>query len=100
VLTGGNDTVTGGLGDDEFRFAANFGNDTLPGFDSNATGGQDRLDLRPLGITAATFGAQVSIQGPPVAPAGSTRVTIGGNTISLPGVTAGTVTQADFILAP
>jgi hypothetical protein len=42
----------------------------------------------------------VTIQGPPVAPAGGTRVTIGGNTITLPGVAAGTVTQADFILAP
>jgi Ca2+-binding RTX toxin-like protein len=102
VLTGGigNDNVTGGAGDDEFRFAAGFGNDTLPGFDSNAAGGQDRLDLRPLGITAATFNAQVNIQGPPVAPAGGTRVTIGGNTITLPGVAVATVTQADFILAP
>jgi Ca2+-binding RTX toxin-like protein len=98
VLTGGagDDEITGGTGDDRSVFGASFGADTLPGFDSNPTAGQDTLDLRPLGITAATFGANVTITGPA---AGPTTVTVaGGGTITLPGVQPATVTQADFTL--
>ena len=58
---GGNDDIlNGGAGNDFFRYLAGFGNDTINGpFDANATGGQDLIDLRGLGITAgASFTAQ------------------------------------------
>jgi Ca2+-binding RTX toxin-like protein len=98
VLTGGlgNDTTTGGAGDDRFVLGFLFGADTLPGFDANPASGQDTIDLRPLMVTAATFGARVTISGPA---AGPTTVTVtGGGTITLPGVQPATVTQADFTL--
>ncbi|HEY0620016.1 MAG TPA: peroxidase family protein [Kribbella sp.] len=95
----GDDTITPGAGDDLLRYRSGaFGADTVIGFDSNPTGGQDKIDLSPRGVTAGNFGANVSI-----APFGtSTRVTIGGfgSTITLNGVLATTVTQADFVLAP
>jgi hypothetical protein len=67
---GGSDRIEGGLGDDwlagggatdRFVFAALFGNDTIADFDANGRGGQDRIDLRGLGITSAGFGAAVTI---------------------------------------
>ncbi|HEY8577754.1 MAG TPA: peroxidase family protein [Devosia sp.] len=69
VLNGGNgnDTVIGGAGDDTINVgsgndtirysATGFGNDTITGFDANPTqGGQDLIDLRGLGLTAAMIG--------------------------------------------
>jgi Ca2+-binding RTX toxin-like protein len=98
TITGGagNDSTTGGAGDDTLVYAAGFGADTVPGFDANAAGGQDWLDVRPLGINAGNFGTSVSIAAVP----GGTRVTIGANTITLPGVAPATVDQTDFVLAP
>ncbi|MCY1456595.1 hypothetical protein D9M71_738250 [compost metagenome] len=65
-------------------------------FDANPAGGQDRLDVSALGITAATFAANVAITDVGV----DTRVTIGANSITLVGVAdATTVTQADFIVS-
>jgi Ca2+-binding RTX toxin-like protein len=92
----GNDNITPGAGNDRVRFTPAFGADTINGFDSNPVGGQDTLDISPLGITAATFNASVTIAAGPVA--GSTRVTIGANTITLLGVAPATVTVADFNL--
>ncbi|MFZ6048589.1 peroxidase family protein [Pseudomonas sp. CR3202] len=92
----GNDTMVGGLGNDTFMFAAGFGQDRLFSFDADPAGGQDLLDVTALGITAANFAANVNIQ----AVAGSTQVSIGADSITLVGVAdAGSVTQADFILA-
>ena len=54
--------MNGGAGNDIFVFAPGFGNDTIAGFDANAAGGgQDLLDISALGITAATFAAEVTI---------------------------------------
>ena len=99
VITGGNgnDALNGQAGLNRFVYAAGFGADTITGFDANATGGQDTMDLRPLGITAATFGANVTIGADP---AGGTRVTIGADTIRLAGVAPAAVNQSDFTLAP
>ncbi len=57
----GNDNITPGTGNDRLRYAAGFGQDTVTGFDSNPTGGQDKLDIQALGITSATFNASVTI---------------------------------------
>ncbi|WP_137808051.1 peroxidase family protein [Pseudomonas sp. G(2018)] len=103
----GNNTVTGGAGNDMmvassgndiFMFAAGFGTDQIIGFDANAVGGQDRLDISSFGVTAATFagiviitdvGADTLISSPGIA-----------DSIRLVGVAdATTVTAADFILA-
>ncbi|MCY1280973.1 hypothetical protein D9M70_297690 [compost metagenome] len=93
---GGNDTLTGGAGNDIFQFGAGFGQDRIMDFDANPAGGQDRLDVSALGITAATFAANVAITDVGV----DTRVTIGANSITLVGVAdATTVTQADFIVS-
>ncbi|MFC4861432.1 calcium-binding protein, partial [Pseudomonas sp. MAHUQ-62] len=92
----GNDNLTGGVGSDVFQFAAGFGQDRILDFDANPAGGQDRMDVTALGITAATFAANVVI-----ADVGAdTQVTIGANSITLVGVAdATTVTQADFIVS-
>jgi Ca2+-binding RTX toxin-like protein len=100
VGNGGNDTMNGGTGNDNFLFAPGGGNDTISGFDANPTGGQDLLDISAFGITAADFGARVTI----VDLGADTQVTIDGtDTIALLGVNgsgANVITQQDFLLAP
>ena len=98
ILIGGagNDVMNGGTGADTFVFAAGFGNDVIAGFDANATGGQDLLDVSGLGIDSEDFAARVSI-----ADLGAnTLVTIDGiDTILLQGVNgvgANAVTIDDF----
>jgi Ca2+-binding RTX toxin-like protein len=85
----GNDTLRGGLGNDTFKFAASFGNDTIPDFDANPTGGQDKIDLRGMGLTYAnithTAGSNTVITVP------------GGGTIRLSGVNGPAITADDFI---
>ncbi|WAG80596.1 heme peroxidase [Metapseudomonas furukawaii] len=91
VLSGGlgNDIMDGGLGNDLFAFSS--GHDSILGF-----GTEDQIYVAHLGITAASFAADVAISGD----AGSTVVTIGSNTLTLVGVADfSSVTQADFILA-
>jgi len=97
----GNDTMNGGPGLNIFRFAAGFGADVINGFDANPNPGQDLLDISALGITAATFAANVTITGIGTT---ATLVTIGANTIQIngannTGAAAQRITQADFILA-
>ncbi|MCY1418002.1 Endo-1,3-1,4-beta-glycanase ExsH [compost metagenome] len=98
VLRGGvgNDLLVGGLGEDMFMFGAGFGQDRILDFDANPVGGQDRIDIAGMGITAATFAANVVITDV----GADTRVAIGANSITLVGVAdATTVTQADFIVS-
>lgn len=90
----GNDIMDGGTGNDIFAFSASFGQDRISGFDSNATGGQDYLDLSLLGITSSTFASNVAIGGG----GGNTTVTIGADTITLVGVNSTTVNIGDFVL--
>jgi Ca2+-binding RTX toxin-like protein len=99
TVTGGagDDTMNGGAGLDTFRFAAGFGADRILGFDANPTGGQDLLDLRPLGITAATFASVV------ITTAGGgadTLITIGASSVRLVGVARAAISITDFILTP
>jgi Ca2+-binding RTX toxin-like protein len=94
----GNDTMAGGGNNDVFVFNAGFGADTINGFDSNPLNGQDLLDISGLGISAATFGAEVNITG--VVGTGTVvSFTGSADTITLIGVNAANVTQQDFILA-
>ncbi|MGH8347701.1 MAG: calcium-binding protein, partial [Pseudomonas sp.] len=97
VGAGGNDVMSGGVaGNDTFVFgAAGFGNDTILNFGANAAAGQDLLDLTPMGITSATFAANVTI----TANGADTVVGIGADTIHLVGVNSAAVDQTDFILA-
>ncbi|MDH4558424.1 calcium-binding protein [Pseudomonas sp. BN417] len=96
VLAGGlgNDIMNGGLGNDMFVFGS--GHDAVLGFGANPDGAHDQINVAGLGITAASFAADVAISGV----AGSTVVTIGANTLTLVGVAdAASITLADFILA-
>jgi hypothetical protein len=104
-ITGGagNDVMTGGpVGDasgDIFIFAPGFGNDAITDFDANPSAGQDRMDISGLGITAATFVANVTITDTGL----DVLVQIGANSVLLqnvPGAGVDAVTQGDFILAP
>jgi Ca2+-binding RTX toxin-like protein len=107
VINGGvnNDVMSGGIGNDIFLFQAAFGIDRISDFDADAAlGGQDRMDISALGITAADFGTSVAIAVVNLDNAGllDTVVTIGTNSIGLIGVNgvgANAITQADFILA-
>ncbi|MFL8990032.1 peroxidase family protein [Pseudomonas sp. QLc11A] len=98
VLTGGggNDVMIGGVaGNDTFVFAAaGFGNDQIFGFGANPVG-QDLLNITALGITSATFAANVTI----TANGADTVVGIGADSIQLVGVNSAAVDQTDFILA-
>jgi Ca2+-binding RTX toxin-like protein len=94
----GNDLVTVTTGNDHLRLGAGFGADSVNGFDANAGGGQDLIDVTALGIRASTFSGSVTIG---LSPAGGVLVTIGANSVRLIGLTnPATVTAADFILAP
>ncbi|MGF6553712.1 Ca2+-binding RTX toxin-like protein [Pseudomonas sp. S30_BP2TU TE3576] len=97
VGAGGNDVMSGGVaGNDTFVFgAAGFGNDTILNFGANPAAGQDLLDLRPMGITSATFAPSLTI----TADGADTVVGIGADSIRLVGVSSATVDQTDFILA-
>jgi len=107
VLVGGagNDIMNGGAGTDTFVFAPGFGNDIVAGFDANPSGGQDRLDLSALGITAASFAASVDITD--LGSSTLVEIDVGGlgtvtGSILLQGVNgagANLITQQDFILA-
>lgn len=106
----GNDAVRGGAGNDTINLgdgfstivydAPDFGSDTVASFDANPNGGgQDRIDLSGLGITAADFASRVSI----ISNGTNTRIDVaGGGSITLNGVTGSgnnAITMADFILA-
>jgi Ca2+-binding RTX toxin-like protein len=98
VITGGlgNDTMNGGAGNDTFLFSAGFGADTINAFDSGPPGGQDKLDISGLGISAFSFllGAVAITQ-----VGTSVRISIAGSTITLTNQVLANITIDDFILA-
>ena len=54
------DTLTGGTGSDIFLTGLTFGADIITDFDATPAGGQDFIDLRPMGVTAANFATRVT----------------------------------------
>ena len=100
TLEGGaaNDALNGGAGNDFFRYLlGGFGNDTISNFDANPAGGQDKIDLSGLGVTAANFASKVTITN---TGGGAALVNIAGQgTIRLTGVAAAALTTTDFVLA-
>ena len=94
----GNDVMIGGSGNDTFVFKLGFGNDRIEDFDATPAGGQDRLDVRDLGITSDSFGSRIVFKDL----GADTLVTIDGDaaqTIRLVGIgNPATITQADFYL--
>jgi Ca2+-binding RTX toxin-like protein len=100
----GNDVLDGGPGSDVFVFAPSFGADRIADFDANPAGGQDLIDVRALGITAANFAASVTIAIGNFDGVGGldTLLTIGADSITLSalnGAGPNAITQADFLLA-
>jgi Ca2+-binding RTX toxin-like protein len=96
----GNDSLGGGAGNDVFRFMAGFGQDTITDFTAHAgvAGSKDLMDISGLGITAATFAANVHMAN---GGGGSTLVTFTGVTDSIRLLNAGvaSIDQTDFKLA-
>jgi Ca2+-binding RTX toxin-like protein len=96
----GNDSLGGGAGNDIFRFLAGFGQDTITDFTAHAgaAGNKDLLDIRSLGVTAATFAASVKIAS---GARGCTMVSFGGstNSIRLLNVVPASIDMTDFKLA-
>jgi Ca2+-binding RTX toxin-like protein len=95
VLIGGtgNDQLDlRGGGNDSLVFAAGSGADLVYGFDSDAAGGQDLLNLAGRGFSPASIGAGITI----AASGADTLITIGPDTIRLVGVASNTITAADF----
>ncbi|MBA3324449.1 MAG: hypothetical protein H0T41_03990 [Rhodobacteraceae bacterium] len=94
----GNDLLFGGGGCDVIVFAVGFGCDRIGDFDANPQGGQDRIDLRQLGISLASFDEDVAIRDL----GGDTRLSVEGHgTVLLKGVTgddANVIDATDFIL--
>ncbi len=94
----GIDHLTGGAGEDVFVFTPNFGKDRVLDFDANPAGGQDRLDISALGITAENFADFVTI----THTGSNVLITFEGHPTSsillnhIPDVSA--ITQDDFIL--
>ena len=83
---GGDDILVGGSGDDRFVFGSDYGNDTISDFDSDASGGQDLLDISAFGVTPGTFAADVTVNQVGL----DTVISIGGGSITLTGINAGT----------
>ncbi|OXR31000.1 heme peroxidase [Pseudomonas jessenii] len=92
----GNDTMNAASGNDIFVFGAGFGNDRILGFDTDAAGGQDLLNIAALNITAATFGSSFNV----VDLGADTMLSFGAGNITLVGVgDPNTLSATDFILA-
>jgi Ca2+-binding RTX toxin-like protein len=103
----GNDTLNSGDGADILIFQPSFGMDTVQDFDANPAGGQDRMDISALGITAGDFATRVIISVADLDSDGSaddTLVSIFGTSdaiklFGVDGTGANVITQADFMLA-
>ncbi|NYT45449.1 heme peroxidase [Alcaligenaceae bacterium] len=91
ILSGGlgDDILTGGSGDDIFLFG---GDDRITDFSI----GEDRIDLRELGITINTFSSSVTL----MAAGDDTLLMIQGSNMMVDGVNPQDIDIDSFILAP
>lgn len=90
----GADSLSGGAEADAFAFAAGFGSDTLADFRP----GEDRLDLRALGLNIGNFNAWLGSHA--VTSGVDTIITIDAdNTIALSGVAITSLRSTDFAFA-
>ena len=92
---GGNDSYLPGTGDDLAIFQPGFGHDVIAGFVAGS-GTEDRLDVSALGFQNLAQVLAVSVQSGPhtiIRPDASSSIT-------LVGVTVGTLSSDDFIFAP
>lgn len=94
----GDDLLSGGKRLDVFVFGPEPGACTMFGFDANPHWGQDRMDLRALGISAASFANAVTIE----QTGDDTRITLQGEGSILCRGTDGegvaVIDQSDFLL--
>ena len=80
-------------GNDFIKYAtAGSGSDFVFGFDADAAGGQDQIDVSGRGFNAGSIGGAITI----AASGADTIVTIGADTIRLFGVLSADVDQTDF----
>jgi Ca2+-binding RTX toxin-like protein len=95
----GDDTLHGGKGRDVFVFGQGFGDDEIRDFDADPRCGQDKIDLRRLGISAASFAEAVEIE----RFGDDTRVTVGAHgsilIVDVDSEGANRIDQTDFLLA-
>ncbi|MBM6596402.1 peroxidase family protein [Microvirga pudoricolor] len=103
----GNDTIDVSNGNDVVRYTASgFSNDIINGFDANAQGGQDLIDLSALGVTAANFSTRVQLQDIEDGTVDDTLITVRDaennimGTIRLEELDVTGITVSDFLLAP
>ncbi|MFM7684319.1 MAG: peroxidase family protein [Actinomycetota bacterium] len=101
VISGGigPDLITPGAGNDVLVMVPGDGTDRVNGFDAGPPGGQDLIDLRGFGITAASFGTRVTI----INSAGSAQVTISTPgqplvRVTLLGTPVAAIDMTDFIV--
>jgi Ca2+-binding RTX toxin-like protein len=92
---GGDDMLFVGPGNDTIVFGQFSGHDTVFGFDANARGGQDKIDLTSLGLTAASFVTDVEIT---MVGEGTLLTLASGDSILLDHVAASSITVDDFLL--
>ncbi len=92
---GGDDKLYVTQGNDTIVFGEFGGHDTVFGFDANPRGGQDKIDLTSLGLTAASFATDVEI----TTSGDGTLITLAsGDSILLNNVAASLITMDDFLL--
>ncbi len=88
----GTDVLTGGADADTYVFMQGFGHDTITDFQP----GQDRIDLRPLGLSVSNFGAWLASHA--TTSGSGTVVTIDAiSSITLTGVASVSLHAGDFI---
>ncbi len=91
---GGNDTMTGGLGNDTFVFRINEGSDTVTDFSAGAASG-DVIQMAGWGAAFDTFAEMIAVG---VQSGGDVVFSFGnGQTLTLQNVTLGNLNAGDFI---
>ncbi len=95
---GGNDTYTGGLGNDVFVFRSNSGADTVTDFSASALSNNDAVQLIGFGAAFDSFAEVIAA----ATQAGAhTMIDFGaGQTLTLQNTTLASLTGGDFILGP